>query len=133
MTTTLNESGVRKAAILLVQLGQEQAAQLLAMLPEAEVEAISAEIASTSASGSIARSWAACSWPSWTRRMAALRTPDSFRVVVMSAVRLYEPAAQQLRDLFGLALHHRGDLVAGGHPELVGGRAGQLGGRRARR
>ena len=30
--------------ILLVQLGQEQAAQLLAMLPEAEVEAISAEI-----------------------------------------------------------------------------------------
>ena len=44
MTTTLNESGVRKAAILLVQLGQEQAAQLLAMLPEAEVEAISAEI-----------------------------------------------------------------------------------------
>ena len=37
--------GVRKAAILLIQLGQEQAAPVLSHLPEAEVEAISAEIA----------------------------------------------------------------------------------------
>ncbi len=44
MTLTLNESGVRKAAILLVQLGQEGAAKLLTMLPEHEVEAISGRI-----------------------------------------------------------------------------------------
>jgi flagellar motor switch protein FliG len=44
MTLTLNESGVRKAAILLVQLGHDRASQLLSLLPESEVEAISAEI-----------------------------------------------------------------------------------------
>ncbi len=44
MTLTLNENGVRKAAILLVQLGQEGAAKLLTMLPEHEVEAISGRI-----------------------------------------------------------------------------------------
>ena len=41
---TLNGFGVRKAAIVLVQLGQEQAAKVLSHLPDAEVEAISAEI-----------------------------------------------------------------------------------------
>jgi flagellar motor switch protein FliG len=47
MTTspiTLNGSGVRKAAVLLVQLGHEGAGKVLAHLPESEVEAISAEI-----------------------------------------------------------------------------------------
>ena len=44
MTLTLNENGVRKAAILLVQLGQEGASKLLTMLPEHEVEAISGRI-----------------------------------------------------------------------------------------
>ena len=38
-------SGVRKAAILLVQLGSERAAKVLGHLTEAEVEAITAEIA----------------------------------------------------------------------------------------
>src|SRR4051812_33595600 len=37
--------GVRKAAVLLVQLGREQAAVVLSKLPEPEVEAITAEIA----------------------------------------------------------------------------------------
>ncbi|MGH3445426.1 MAG: flagellar motor switch protein FliG, partial [Nocardioidaceae bacterium] len=37
-------NGVRRAAILLVQLGQEKAARVLAHLRESEVEAISAEI-----------------------------------------------------------------------------------------
>lgn len=37
--------GVRKAAILLVQLGRDRAAQVLAHLPEADVEVVSAEIA----------------------------------------------------------------------------------------
>jgi len=46
MTIALNEAGVRKAAILLVQLGHEKASTLLGMLPETEVEAISAEILS---------------------------------------------------------------------------------------
>lgn len=45
MTVTAVQSmGVRKVAILLVQLGQEQAAKLLSHLSEGEVEAISAEI-----------------------------------------------------------------------------------------
>ena len=38
-------SGARKAAILLVQLGKQQAAQVLSMLDENEVEAITGEIA----------------------------------------------------------------------------------------
>ncbi|RLV56467.1 flagellar motor switch protein FliG [Aeromicrobium phragmitis] len=37
--------GVRKAAVLLVQLGRDRAAQVLAHLPEADVEVVSAEIA----------------------------------------------------------------------------------------
>ncbi len=44
MNLTLTGFGVRKVAILLVQLGQEQAATLLSHLSESEVEAISAEI-----------------------------------------------------------------------------------------
>ncbi len=44
MSTTLTANGIRKAAILLVQLGQENAAKVLSFLREAEVEALSAEI-----------------------------------------------------------------------------------------
>ncbi|HEX5560313.1 MAG TPA: flagellar motor switch protein FliG [Nocardioidaceae bacterium] len=44
MTLTMNAAGVRKAAVLLVQLGQEGASKVLSHLPESEVEAISAEI-----------------------------------------------------------------------------------------
>jgi flagellar motor switch protein FliG len=44
MTITLNGLGVRKAAIVLVQLGQEHAAKILGHLPDSEVEAITAEI-----------------------------------------------------------------------------------------
>lgn len=43
--STLSAAGVRKAAVLLVQLGREQAAAVLARLSEAEVEAVTAEIA----------------------------------------------------------------------------------------
>lgn len=42
---TLANVGARKAAVLLVQLGQQQAAKVLSMLDEHEVEAITAEIA----------------------------------------------------------------------------------------
>jgi len=42
---TLVGLGVRKAAIVLIQLGRERAAQVMAHLSEGEVEAISAEIA----------------------------------------------------------------------------------------
>jgi flagellar motor switch protein FliG len=51
MTLTMPSIGVRKAAILLVQLGQEKASKLLSYLGEAEVEAISAEIAQLEALG----------------------------------------------------------------------------------
>ena len=44
MTTTMDEAGIRKAAILLVQLGQDKAAQVLSHLRESEVEAVSSEI-----------------------------------------------------------------------------------------
>ncbi len=43
-TQALSDVGIRKAAILLVQIGQEKAAKVLAHLRESEVEAISAEI-----------------------------------------------------------------------------------------
>ncbi|WP_341923905.1 flagellar motor switch protein FliG [Nocardioides psychrotolerans] len=45
MTTTLAGIGVRKAAILLVQLGRDRAAAVMSKLEDSEVEAISAEIA----------------------------------------------------------------------------------------
>jgi flagellar motor switch protein FliG len=41
----MSDSGIRKAAILLVQLGQERAAQIFSHLRDTEVEAISSEIA----------------------------------------------------------------------------------------
>ncbi len=44
MSTTLTAPGIRKAAIVLVQMGQENAAKVLSFLREAEVEALSAEI-----------------------------------------------------------------------------------------
>ncbi len=44
MTATLSETGIRKAAVLLVQLGQDRAAKVLGHLHEREVEAISSEI-----------------------------------------------------------------------------------------
>jgi len=45
MAGALASAGVRKAAITLIQLGSERAAQVLAHLSDAEVEEISAEIA----------------------------------------------------------------------------------------
>jgi flagellar motor switch protein FliG len=44
MTATMNETGIRKAAILLVQLGHDKAAKVLSHLRESEVEAVSSEI-----------------------------------------------------------------------------------------
>jgi len=51
MTLTLTGTGVRKAAILLVQIGQENAAKVMAHLREREVEAISAEISNLDSLG----------------------------------------------------------------------------------
>lgn len=45
MTTALATLGVRKAAILLIQMGRDRAAAVMNHLSDAEVEAISAEIA----------------------------------------------------------------------------------------
>ncbi len=45
MSVTMSGLGVRKAAILLIQLGRDKASQVLGQLSESEVEAISAEIA----------------------------------------------------------------------------------------
>jgi len=45
MTSIDNLSGLRKAAVLLVQVGKEQSAQILKGLREPEVEALTAEIA----------------------------------------------------------------------------------------
>ncbi len=52
MPSTLVGPGVRKAAILLIQLGRERAATVMAHLSDAEVEAISAEIAKLESIGS---------------------------------------------------------------------------------
>lgn len=45
MTVNIAALGVRKAAIILIQLGRDKASEVLSHLGEAEVEAISAEIA----------------------------------------------------------------------------------------
>jgi flagellar motor switch protein FliG len=42
---TLSPAGIRKTAVLLIQLGRERASQVLAKLTESEVEAVTAEIA----------------------------------------------------------------------------------------
>lgn len=44
-TATVTGAGVRKAAILLIQLGKERAASVLGHLSDAEVEAVTAEVA----------------------------------------------------------------------------------------
>ena len=44
-TMNLTAAGVRKAAVVLIQLGKDGAASVLSHLSDAEVEAISAEIA----------------------------------------------------------------------------------------
>jgi len=51
MSLTLTGAGVRKAAILLVQIGQENAAKVMSHLRESEVEAISAEISNLDSLG----------------------------------------------------------------------------------
>lgn len=51
-TMSLSVDGVHKAAVLLVQLGREQAAAVLGQLSEAEVEAVTAEIARLDSIGS---------------------------------------------------------------------------------
>ena len=46
MTVTIDEmSGLRKAAVLLVQIGKERSAQVLKSLRESEIEILTAEIA----------------------------------------------------------------------------------------
>ena len=45
MDAVMSDTGIRKAAVLLVQLGQERAATIFGHLKDTEVEAISAEIA----------------------------------------------------------------------------------------
>ena len=45
MTLVLTGAGVRKAAIILIQMGRERAATVLGFMSEVEVEAVSAEIA----------------------------------------------------------------------------------------
>jgi flagellar motor switch protein FliG len=45
MTLSTLNPGVRKSAVLLIQMGKERAASVLSQLSEAEVEAVSAEIA----------------------------------------------------------------------------------------
>jgi flagellar motor switch protein FliG len=45
MAATLTGNGIRKTAVLLIQLGKERAASVLAQLSENEVELVSAEIA----------------------------------------------------------------------------------------
>ena len=49
MSAVMSATGVRKAAVLLVQLGQERASQILAHLSEHEVEQVSAEISTLDA------------------------------------------------------------------------------------
>lgn len=49
MSATIAAAGVRKTAVLMIQMGREKAAQVMSHLSESEVETISAEIARLSA------------------------------------------------------------------------------------
>ena len=132
MTLTLNQAGVRKAAILLVQLGQDKAAALLSRLPEAEVEAISAEILEleapeTSETESVLSEFRELA----TARANVLRGGHQFALAVLQESLGYERAASVMNRLAASAMQlpfqflHRADprqllsFISGEHPQVI--------------
>jgi len=132
MTLTLNQAGVRKAAILLVQLGQDKAATLLSRLPEAEVEAISAEILELEApQASETESVLSEFRELATAQANVLRGGHQFALAVLQESLGYERAQSVMNRLAASAMQlpfqflHRADprqllsFISGEHPQVI--------------
>jgi flagellar motor switch protein FliG len=132
MTLTLNQAGVRKAAILLVQLGQDKAATLLSRLPEAEVEAISAEILELEAPEAAETELVLSEFRELATAQAnVLRGGHQFALAVLQESLGYERATSVMNRLAASAMQlpfqflHRADprqllsFISGEHPQVI--------------
>ena len=132
MTLTLNQAGVRKAAILLVQLGQDKAAALLSRLPEAEVEAISAEILELDAPEAAETELVLSEFRELAMAQAnVLRGGHQFALAVLQESLGYERATSVMNRLAASAMQlpfqflHRADprqllsFISGEHPQVI--------------
>ena len=132
MTVTMNESGVRKAAVLLVQLGSEGASKVLAHLPETEVEAISAEILRLDSLGAQETEIVLSEFKEMSQARAnVLRGGAQFARAVLEDSLGYDRAEAVMNRLAASAMQlpfqflHRADprqllsFISGEHPQVI--------------
>jgi flagellar motor switch protein FliG len=132
MTTTQTESGVRKAAVLLVQLGHDGASKVLAHLPENEVEAISAEILNLDSLGAAETEEVLTEFRELaTARANVLRGGAQFARALLEESLGYDRAESIMNRLAASALQlpfqflHRADprqllsFISGEHPQVI--------------
>jgi flagellar motor switch protein FliG len=132
MTTTQTESGVRKAAVLLVQLGHDGASKVLAHLPENEVEAISAEILNLDSLGATETEEVLTEFRELaTARANVLRGGAQFARALLEESLGYDRAESIMNRLAASALQlpfqflHRADprqllsFISGEHPQVI--------------
>jgi len=132
MTTTQTESGVRKAAVLLVQLGHDGASKVLAHLPENEVEAISAEILNLDSLGAAETEEVRTEFRELaTARANVLRGGAQFARALLEESLGYDRAESIMNRLAASALQlpfqflHRADprqllsFISGEHPQVI--------------
>jgi flagellar motor switch protein FliG len=132
MTTTQSEAGVRKAAVLLVQLGHDGASKVLAHLPESEVEAISAEILNLDSLGAAETEQVLTEFRELaTARANVLRGGAQFARALLEESLGYDRAESIMNRLAATALQlpfqflHRADprqllsFISGEHPQVI--------------
>lgn len=132
MTLTMNRPGIRKAAVLLVQLGQENASKVLAHLPESEVEAISAEILQLESLGATETETVISEFRELaTARANVLRGGPEFARALLEESLGYERAESVMGRLAATAMQlpfqflHRADprqllsFISGEHPQVI--------------
>jgi len=132
MTATLNGIGIRKAAVLLVQLGYEGASRVLAHLPEQEVEAISAEILRLDSLGAEETETVMTEFRELsTARANVLRGGEQFARAVLEESLGYDRAEAVMNRLSATAMQlpfqflHRADprqllsFISGEHPQVI--------------
>lgn len=132
MTATMDETGVRKAAILLIQLGSEGASKVLAHLPESEVEAISSEIMRLDSLGIEETTGVLTEFKEMTAARAnVLRGGAQFARAVLEDSLGYDRAAAVMSRISASAMQlpfqflHRADprqllsFIIGEHPQVI--------------
>jgi flagellar motor switch protein FliG len=132
VTTTQSEAGVRKAAVLLVQLGHDGASKVLAHLPESEVEAISAEILNLESLGAAETEQVLTEFRELaTARANVLRGGAQFARALLEESLGYDRAESIMNRLAASALQlpfqflHRADprqllsFISGEHPQVI--------------